>query len=51
MRSVWSVAAVSDTFTLPHKVFELGLKPGPLLVYLYLICRKNSKHNADKPPD
>ena len=40
-----------DTFTLPHEVFELGLKQGPLLVYLYLICRKNSKHNADKPPD
>lgn len=47
MRSVWSAAA-PDAFTLPHEVFELGLKQGPLLVYLYLICRKSLKHGADK---
>ncbi len=48
MRSVWSAAAVPDTFTLPHEVFELGLKQGPLLVYLYLICRKSLKRSADE---
>lgn len=48
MRSVWSAAAAPDTFTLPHEVFELALKQGPLLVYLYLICRKSLKHGADK---
>lgn len=48
MRSVWSAAVLPDTFTLPHEVFELGLKQGPLLVYLYLICRKSSKHGTDK---
>ena len=49
MRSVWSAAAPSaNEFFLPHEVFELGLKQGPLLVYLYLICRKSLKHGADK---
>ena len=48
MRSVWSAAAAPDAFTLPHEVFELGLKQGPLLVYLYLICRKSLKHGADE---
>ena len=38
----------ADTFPLPHEVFELGLGQGPLLVYLYLICRKSLKHGADK---
>ena len=47
MRSVWSAAA-PDAFTLPHEVFELSLKQDPLLVYLYLICRKSLKHGADK---
>ena len=47
MRNVWSAAA-PDTFTLPHEVFELGLKQGPLLVYLYLICRKSLKRSADE---
>lgn len=47
MRSVWSAAA-PDAFTLPHEVFELGLKQGPLLVYLYLIYRKSLKHGADE---
>lgn len=49
MRNVWSAAAPSaNEFFLPHEVFELGLKQGPLLVYLYLICRKSLKHGADK---
>ena len=48
MRSVRPAAAVPDAFTLPHEVFELGLKQGPLLVYLYLICRKSLKHGADE---
>ena len=47
MRSVWSAAA-PDTFTIPHEVFELGLKQGPLLVYLYLICHKSLKSNTGK---
>lgn len=42
------IAPSSDEFCLPHKVFELGLKQGPLLAYLYLICRKSSKHGADE---
>lgn len=46
MRSVWSAAAAPDMFTLPHEVFELGLKQGPLLVYLYLIYCKRLKHGA-----
>lgn len=37
-----------NEFFLPHEVFELGLGHGPLLVYLYLICRKSSKHSEDK---
>lgn len=49
MRSIWSaVSSPPDTFTLPHEVFELALKQGPLLVYLYLICRKSLKHGADE---
>lgn len=44
MRSVWLAAAPSaNEFFLPHEVFELGLKQGPLLVYLYLIYRKSLK--------
>lgn len=42
------IAPSSDEFCLPHEVFELGLKQGPLLVYLYLICRKSLKHSADE---
>ena len=49
MRSIWSaVSSPPDTFTLPHEVFELALKQGPLLVYLYLICRKSLKRGADE---
>ncbi len=49
MRSERSLAAPSsDEFCLPHEVFELGLKHGPLLVYLYLICRESRKRGADK---
>ena len=49
MRRTWSSAAPSSNeFFLPHEVFELGLKQGPLLVYLYLICRKSLKHGADE---
>ena len=42
------IAPSSDEFCLPHEVFGLGLKQGPLLVYLYLICRKSLKHGADE---
>ena len=42
------IAPSSDEFCLPHEVFELGVKQGPLLVYLYLICRKSLKHGADE---
>lgn len=42
------IAPSSDEFCLPREVFELGLKQGPLLVYLYLICRKSLKHGADE---
>lgn len=48
MRSAWSAAASPDTFSLPREVFHLGMKHGPLLVYLNLICRKNMKRGADK---
>lgn len=49
MKSVWSAAASpSNEFFLPCEVFRLGLKQCPLLVYLYLICRKNLKHGADE---
>ena len=42
------IAPSSDEFCLPHEVFELGLKQGPLLVYLYLIYCKSLKHRADE---
>ncbi len=49
MRSGQSLPAPSsDEFCLPHEVFELGLTHGPLLVYLYLICRKSLKRGVDK---
>lgn len=49
MRRTWSSAAPSSNeFFLPHEVFELGLKQGPLLVYLYLICHKSLKRGADE---
>ena len=49
MRGTWSAVTVpSNELCLPHEVFELGLKHGPLLVYLYLIYRKSLKHGADK---
>ena len=38
----------SNEFFLPCEVFRLGLKQGPLLVYLYLICRKSLKHGTDE---
>lgn len=41
-------APSSNEFFLPHEVFKLDLKQGPLLVYLYLICRKSLKYGADK---
>lgn len=43
-----ATVAAPDTFTLPREVFGLSLKQGPLLVYLYLICRKSLKHGADE---
>lgn len=49
MRRAWSVAAPSSNeFFLPREVFKLDLKQAPLLVYLYLICRKSLKCGADK---
>lgn len=37
-----------NSFSLPQEVFKLGLGRGPLLVYLYLICRKSLKRGADE---
>ena len=49
MRQTWPVGMPPpDTFSLPREVFELSLKQGPLLVYLYLIFRKSLKCGADK---
>ncbi len=49
MRSAWSAtAAPPNEFCLPHEVFKLGLGHGLLLVYLYLIYRKSTRHGADK---
>lgn len=48
MRNVWSASAPANEFLLPREVFKLGLKQGPLLVYLYLICCKSLKRGADK---
>jgi len=48
MRNAWSASAPANEFLLPREVFQLSLGHGPLLVYLYLICRKSSKHGADK---
>ena len=49
MSGIWSAALPpSNEFFLPCEVFRLGLKHGPLLVYLYLIYGKSLKHGADK---
>ena len=49
MRGGQSLAAPSaNEFFLPHEVFQLSLKQGPLLAYLYLICRKSLKRGADE---
>ena len=49
MSGKWSAASPpSNEFFLPCEVFRFGLKQGPLLVYLYLICRKSLKHGVDK---
>ena len=37
-----------NSFSLPQEVFKLGLGQGPLLVYLYLICRKSLKRGVDE---
>lgn len=37
-----------NSFSLPQKVFKLGLGQGTLLVYLYLICLKSLKRDADE---
>lgn len=38
---------VPNSFPLPHEVFELGLRPGPLLVYISLVYLKSMRHGAD----
>ena len=38
---------VPNSFPLPHEVFELGLRPGSLLVYISLVYLKSQKHGAD----
>ena len=38
---------VPNSFPLPHEVFELGLSPGPLLVYISLVYLKSMRHGAD----
>ena len=38
---------VPNSFPLPHEVFELGLRHGPLLVYISLVYLKNLRHDAD----
>lgn len=38
--------AFQNVFPLPHEVFELGLKRGALLVYIYLVYRKSLKHHT-----
>ena len=38
---------VPNSFPLPHEVFELGLSPGPLLVYIALVYLKSQKLGAD----
>lgn len=49
MRQTWPVGMPPpDMFSLPREIFELGLKQGPLLVYLYLIYHKNLKRSVDE---
>ena len=38
---------VPNSFSLPHEVFELGLRPGPLLVYVSLVYLKSLRHSTD----
>ena len=38
---------VSNSFPLPHEVFELGLGHGPLVVYIALVYYKSLRCGAD----
>ena len=37
---------IPNSFSLPHEVFELGLRPGPLLVYISLVYLKSLRHST-----
>lgn len=44
MKQEWLTGEVfENVFPLPNEVFQLGLKPGELLVYIYLLYCKNMK--------
>lgn len=38
---------VSNSFPLPHEVFELSLSRGALLVYIYLVHHTSLRHKRD----
>ena len=38
---------IPNSFPLPHEVFELGLHPGSLLVYISLVYLKSLRHSTD----
>ena len=44
MKQTWLTGEVfQNIFPIPRAVFDLGLGPGDLLVYVYLLYRKNSR--------
>lgn len=47
MQMIAMQPCVSNSFPLPHEVFELGLSRGILLVYIYLIHHKSLRRKCD----
>ena len=44
MKQTWLTGEVfQNIFPIPRAVFDLGLSPGDLLVYVYLLYRRNSR--------
>ena len=50
MKQVWLTGEVfQDIYPIPEAVCQLGLKPGELLVYIYLLYRKNQRSGQCRP--
>lgn len=47
MRMITMKQCVSNSFPLPHEMFEIGLSRGALLVYIYLVYHKSLRRKCD----